>query len=162
MEEPFIIYEAEIFHVIGLLEELESLGGKSDLNTITTRTNMEYGDLQRVVKVAEKLGVVNTPGSDIELTDAGKKIAVSNTSLRKEIFRNILLDTDIFKNLLTYIENQPTKAISMEELENFIKMSIKGVDVQHAVKGLLNYTTFANILKYNRKNNTISLVKSKK
>ncbi len=161
MEEPFI-YDTEIFHIIGLLEELESLGGKSDLNTIITRTNMEYGDLQKVVRVAEELGVVNTPGSDIELTETGKKIAVSTTPVRKEIFRNILMNREIFRNLVTYIENQPTKSISMEEFENFIKMTFKGGELQHIIKGLLNYTTFANLLKYSRKNNTVSFVKPKK
>lgn len=161
MEEPFI-YETEIFHVIGLLEELESLGGKTDMNTLTTRTNMEYGELQKVLRVAEKLGVIYTPGSDVELTDLGKKIAVSNTPARKEIFKNILMNVDMFKNLITFIENRPSKSISIDELENFVKMFIVGEDSQNIIKGILNYTTFASMLKYNRKSNTISLVKAKK
>lgn len=162
MMEDVSIYDTDIFHIIGLLEELESLGGKSDLNTITGRTNMEYGDLQKIVKVAEKLGVINTPESDIELTEYGKKIAVSDTLRRKEIFKNLLSGIDIFKQLIGYINSQPSKTISTEELENYIKMHIGGADLQPVIKGLLNYATFANLLRLNRRTNTISIPKSKK
>ncbi len=155
------IYDTDVFHVIGLLEELESLGGKSDLNTITSRTNMEYGDLQKIVKVSEKLGVVNTPGSDIELTESGKKIAVSNIHSRKEIFRNLLANTDIFKHLIAYIDTQPSKSITMEELENYVKTHIPRAELQQVIKGLLNYATFANLLRLNRRTNTISIPKPK-
>lgn len=161
MEEAFI-YDTDIFHIIGLLEELESLGGKSDLNTITARTNMEYGDLQKIVKVSEKLGVISTPGADIELTESGKKIAVANTSSRKEIFKNILSNIDIFKQLLTYINEQPNKSISTQELENYVKVHFQGGEIQQIVKGLLNYATFANLLRINRRTNTVSIPKPKK
>ena len=60
--------------IVGLLEHLHARGGEEDVFHICDETNREFARVIAVVKAAEMLGFIETPGHLVVLTAKGKAI----------------------------------------------------------------------------------------
>ena len=53
--------------VMGLVELLKHKGGHADIYKLAQELQLEFGDTLKVIRAAELLGLVNTPGGDVVL-----------------------------------------------------------------------------------------------
>jgi NitT/TauT family transport system ATP-binding protein len=70
----------------GLLEILESRGGRDDLPELGRLLTFEVDDLLPIVDAVEMLGFAVVADADIELTAAGKALAGADIRTSKELF----------------------------------------------------------------------------
>ena len=60
---------------MGLLEHLNARGGEQDVFQICDETNREFARIIAIVKAAEMLDFIETPGHIVALTAKGKALA---------------------------------------------------------------------------------------
>src|SRR5690242_17470614 len=65
---------AQISEVLGLLEVLDDRKGKEKVWTLARDLSFDFGRLLMVIKAAEMLDFVYTPGTDVVLKLTGKKM----------------------------------------------------------------------------------------
>src|SRR5271155_4526383 len=82
--------------VFGLLELLEDRGGREDGYKIARDLNIRFGDLLKVMKAAEILGLVSTPAGDVQLEPLGKRFLEAGINDRKLIVREQLKKHGLF------------------------------------------------------------------
>ncbi|MHB8510675.1 MAG: ABC transporter ATP-binding protein [Actinomycetota bacterium] len=77
---------ASVGGMAGLLEVLQSTGGKEDLPDLATELNFEVDDLLPLVDALEMLGFAKVQEADIEMTDEGRAFFEADILKSKEIF----------------------------------------------------------------------------
>ena len=55
--------------IVGLLEVLDDHGGREDIYKLARELKYEFGELLTVLKAAEMVGFVHTPGGDVEIVE---------------------------------------------------------------------------------------------
>lgn len=111
---------AGISEILGLLEVLDDRKGREKVYTLARDLNFEFGNLLLVIKAAEMLDFVYTPGTDVVLKALGKKMIEIDMNSKKKILLNQLRKLSLFehvrKTLLAQEDNRMTKEKFMEAL----------------------------------------------
>jgi NitT/TauT family transport system ATP-binding protein len=144
-------------HLIGFLEALEDLGGKVDAAKIADELSLELDDLLPVIEVAELLGFLKVESGDILLTEEGLKFLSDGIRGRKKYIGERLLKLDLFKKLIEFINKKEDKAITKEELLNFLAEEIHEIDSEVASKWIIEWGRHGLLLRYSSKENKIEL-----
>ncbi len=144
-------------HLIGLLEALEDFGGKVDVAKIADDLSLELDDLLPVVEAAELLGFLRAESGDISLTDEGLKFLSDGTRGRKKHLGKRLLALNPFKKLIEFMSQKKEKAITKEELLNFLAKELHEVDSEAASKWIIEWGRHGLLLRYNSKEDRIKL-----
>src|SRR5262249_50523339 len=76
----------EITQIAGLLEQIQSAGGRVDLYRVAAAIDLQFDELLPVVEAVELLGFATVDAGDITLTPLGKKFAEADIQDRKDIF----------------------------------------------------------------------------
>jgi NitT/TauT family transport system ATP-binding protein len=99
--------------VIGLVS---MLGPQPEsLFALSTRLKKDFTTFLSVVKAAELIDLVETPGQTVRLTKAGQAFRSADLKGRKKIMRELLLSLKIFQHFDERIEAAETKEITEEE-----------------------------------------------
>ncbi|MCP8320222.1 MAG: AAA-associated domain-containing protein [archaeon] len=144
-------------HLIGLLEALEDFGGKVDVAKIAGDLSLELDDLLPVVEAGELLGFLRAESGDILLTDEGLKFLSDGTRGRKKHLGKRLLTLNPFKKLIEFISQKEEKAVTKEELSDFLAKELHEVDSEIAFKWVIEWGRHGLLLRYNSKEDKIKL-----
>jgi NitT/TauT family transport system ATP-binding protein len=99
--------------VMGLVQ---MLGAESEsLFALTTRLKKDFSTFLSVVKAAELIGLVETPGQTVRLTKAGTAFRAADTKGSKKLMRELLLDLKIFRHFSDRLEHAENHEITEEE-----------------------------------------------
>jgi NitT/TauT family transport system ATP-binding protein len=103
-----------IGEVMGLVQ---MLGTEAEsIFALTTRLKKEFTTLLSVIKAAELVDLVETPGQSVRLTKAGVAMRKADTKERKKLMHGLLLDLKIFKHFADRIEQSEGKELTEEEV----------------------------------------------
>src|SRR5262245_57138901 len=94
------IPQVGISRILGLLEVLDDAGGRYDVFRLARDINYELGDILMVIKAAEMLGFVETPGADVVLTSLGGKLLRARVNARKQLLKEQLKKLPIFRTVV--------------------------------------------------------------
>jgi NitT/TauT family transport system ATP-binding protein len=83
----------------GLLEFLNTRGGREDLFRIAADTNREFGEMIAIAKAAELLDLVETPKRMVVSTELGTAFEQAGPPERKAIWRAQLMSLRIFQEV---------------------------------------------------------------
>src|SRR6202158_936347 len=103
--------------VFGLLELLEDRGGREDGYKVARDLNFKFGDLLKVMKAAEILGLVSTPAGDAVLEPLGKQFLEAKINERKLIVREQLKKHGLFSYFIRLLRGQENKSLSKEVVD---------------------------------------------
>ncbi len=102
-----------IGEVMGLVQ---MLGAEPEsIFALTTRLKKEFTTLLSVIKAAELIDLVETPGQFVRLTKPGLALRQADTRERKRLMRGLLLDLKIFKHFDDRLRQAENKEITEEE-----------------------------------------------
>jgi NitT/TauT family transport system ATP-binding protein len=100
--------------VMGLVQ---MLGAESEsIFALATRLKKDFGTFLSVIKAAELIDLVETPGQAVRLTKAGMTFRNADTKERKKLMRDLLLDLKIFKHFDDRIAQSDHQEITEEEV----------------------------------------------
>ena len=95
--------------VIRLIEHLYARGGQQDVFHICDETNRPFASIIAVVKAAEMLDLIETPGHMVVLTPKGKEFAEAGLERRRAIWREQLLALQLFRTVYDVVLRSPEK-----------------------------------------------------
>ena len=143
---------AEVLGLMSLLGE-----DACDVFELAEKFGKEFGAVVRLVKAAELLGFVNTPGQDVEVTDLGKQLAAASTADQKRIVREQLMKMKIFELLVRLIKVQENHAITEEELLRELQAALPHEKPRPLFRTLLSWGRYAEIISYDQRRHILRL-----
>ena len=143
------IPEVEIGKVLGLVELLKSKGGHADIYRLAHELNMEFGDTLAVIRGAELLKLVHTPGGDVVLESLGDKVTKSSINQRKNIVKTQLELIPAFQKISQFLrEKDDHEAARTDVLEKVAEL-IPNENAEHSFAMIVNWGRYAELFGYN-------------
>src|SRR5277367_4115432 len=98
--------------VMGLVQMLRP--EPESIFALATRLKKDFSTFLSVIKAAELINLVETPGQSVRLTQAGIDFQKADTKQRKKLMHDLLLDLKIFQHFIDRIEHSEHKEITEE------------------------------------------------
>ncbi len=151
------IPSARTTEILGLLEILSDHGGQMDLFELDAITEYDFGRTITVVKAAEMLAFVDTPGDLVRLTDNGREMVAADQPEKKLLFRKRLLTLGLFAAVVRHLAAEPDVARSGDELKQFIAERLPGCAPADLFRTLVGWGRYAQIFHYDAQADELSL-----
>jgi NitT/TauT family transport system ATP-binding protein len=149
--------EIGISEILGLVELLKSKGGREDIYKLAAELKMEFGQMLTVIRGAEMLGLVHTPGGDVVLEPLGEKILRTRIKGRKAIVKEQLEKMELFMKLTSFLrENEDHQATRDQLLEKLAEL-IPNENSEQTFQTLVNWGRYAEMFGYNDDSQTFYL-----
>jgi NitT/TauT family transport system ATP-binding protein len=142
------IPHARASEIPGLLEVLSDHGGEQDLFELDAETSYNFGHTIAVVKSAEMLGFVDTPGDLVRLTDLGREMVTLSTPEKQVLFRRRLLTLGIFGELLRFLAADPDHPRSGDEVRTLLSKKLPGQSIGELFQTLVGWGRYGQIFEY--------------
>jgi NitT/TauT family transport system ATP-binding protein len=108
-----------ITKMMGLLEVLDDVGGKEDVFRLAREVNYEFGEILMVIKAAELLDLVVTPGGDVVVTATGARVLRARINPRKKLLKEQIKRLSLFQHVLRILkaseEGRVEREVFLEE-----------------------------------------------
>jgi NitT/TauT family transport system ATP-binding protein len=144
------IPDTNLPQVFGLLEVLDDRNGREDGYRLARDLNYDLGELLKVMKAGEILGLVDTPGGDIVLEPLGKKFLESDINERKVMLRERLRQHGLFNYLARVLKGQEDKSLDKEVVLEHLAMLLPDEDPERLFSTIVNWGRFAELFGYNK------------
>ena len=142
--------DAGLTLVFGLLELLEDRGGREDGYKIARDLNFKFGDLLKVMKAGEILGLVSTPAGDVVLEPLGKQFLDAKINERKLMVREQLKKHSLFSYFIRLLHGQEDKSLTKEVVLEHLAMLLPAEKPERQFQALVNWGRYAELFGYNK------------
>ena len=136
--------------VFGLLELLEDRGGREDGYKIARDLNFKFGDLLKVMKAAEILGLVSTPAGDVVLEPLGREFLAADMNTRKRIIREQLQKHSLFSYFVRLLRGREDHSLSKEVILEHLAMLLPDERPERMFATIVGWGRFAELFGYNK------------
>jgi NitT/TauT family transport system ATP-binding protein len=143
--------------IVGLLELLETRGGKEDVFRFAAAANKEFGHVIAVVKAAEMLNFVDTPKSTVILEPLGKRFVQASAPDRKAIWREQLLTLSLFREIHDVLRRQRKHRIDRDFILETIVIRLPQENYEQVFQTLVGWATFGDLFVYDEAKDMVAL-----
>lgn len=136
--------------LIGLLDLINSLGGKVDLARISIMLQTDVDILLPVVDLGEALGFLKVSNGDAELTEAGKKFIQASPSKKKLMLREAIKNIEPIATALKLAQKSGefTKEELINELDNKRFFEEESPDIDQFYSFILEWLLYTEVIHY--------------
>lgn len=106
--------------IIGMLEIIHDHGDAMNLFELEEFSEAELGQTIITVKAGELLGLVETPGNLVTLTDLGRTFLRSDVHARTKVLTDQILRLGLFKLIAQTISESPSGFVPARDMEHLI------------------------------------------
>jgi len=145
--------------VLGLMSLLGD--EPQDLFDLAEKFGKEFGAVVSIVKAAELLGFLETPGHDVQTTQLGRELTNASTADQKRIVREQLMKLKIFELLVRLIKVQEDQCLPSEELVRELTAALPHEKPRPLFRTLLSWGRYAEIISLDQRRHVIRLYESK-
>jgi NitT/TauT family transport system ATP-binding protein len=132
-----------------------------DLFDLAEKFGKEFGAVVRIVKAAELLGFVETPGQDVRITPLGNALTGASTEDQKRIIREQLMKLKIFELLVRLIKVQENQSLKSEELLRELQAALPHEKPRPLFRTLIGWGSYAEIVSLDQRKQVIRLYVAK-
>jgi len=143
------IPQVGISRVIGLLEVLDDAGGRYDVFRLARDVNYEFGEILRVLKGAEMLGLVETPGADVVLTSTGGQMLRGRVNNRKKLLKEQLKKLPIFRTVVEALQRSEDHRADEDAFLEIFAIHLPSEDPESTLKTVIDWGRYAELIGYN-------------
>lgn len=140
---------ASLGQTLGLCEVLDDRGGREDVYRLARDLSYEFGEMLCVLKAAEMLELVETPGGDVVLTPAGKRAIDLDVAGKKRLVKEQLSKLQIVQHFLKLLENAGG-SLDRETVLSELAIRLPQEDPERLFDTLLNWGRYADLFGYSR------------
>lgn len=137
-----------ISRIIGLLEVLDDAGGRYDVFRLARDINFEFGEILGVLKGAELLGLVETPGADVVLTSVGGQLLRAGINPRKQLLKEQVGKLSIFRAVVETLQSTGGRRAGEGEFLELFARQLPAEDPQALLKTVIDWGRYAELLGY--------------
>ena len=132
---------------IGLLEVLENEGAM-ELFELARQVDLEFTQLLLVVKAAELLGWVSTPGQRVEMTKEGRTFLAADINTRKQLLNARLRDIFVFNLIIQMLKQSENGEMSDEIILGELALHFPHERPQRILRTVVAWARYAELFKY--------------
>ncbi len=144
--------------VLGLLEILDDHGGKEDIYKLARELRDSFGELLLIIKAAEVLGFVDTPGGDLVMQPLGKQIIELPVNQKKKLIAGQIAKLPLFVHFRDFLLQHADHSASRKDILEEIGRVLPTERPKPQYDALLNWGRYAEIFSYSRDTDTFHLV----
>jgi len=141
---------AGISEVLGLLEVLDDRKGREKIYTLARDLNFDFGNLLLIIKAAEMLDFVYTPGAEAVLKALGKKMIETEMNAKKKLLLAQLRKLGLFKVVKAKLQENSESRVSQNEIIELIQTHLPKEKPDLVFETLINWGRFAEFLGYSQ------------
>lgn len=130
----------------GLLVLLDSHKGDEDVARLADDLDLEIDEILPSLDFAEALDLVTVDEGRATLTDPGRRFLAGTIRARKDIVREQLRRTTLFRTLMKALENAPEHQLSDPELMRLVEFTTAPSD--EVVQNIVNWGRYAELFRY--------------
>jgi len=132
--------------VMGLVQ---MLGAEPEsIFALATRLKKDFSTFLSVIKAAELIDLVETPGQTVRLTKSGLAFHHADVKQRKHLMHDLLLDLKIFKHFADRIDQSPDKEITEEEVLNDLTQLFPNERPKLLFRQLIGWARYAELFSF--------------
>jgi len=146
-----------ISRVLGLLETLDDRGGREPIGRLARDLHIEFGELLSVVKAAEMLDLVDTPGTDVVLKEAGKRTMELPMNEKKKTIRTKIRKLPLFAAIESLLRRQEDPQLPKDVLLEELAMWLPDENPETMFKTIVNWGRYAELFAYDADEERLSL-----
>ena len=154
---PVALPQIGISEILGLVELLKSKGGREDIYKLAAELQMEFGETLTVIRGAELLGLVHTPGGDVVIEAFGEKVSRSRINDRKALIKSQLGTIGVFASLCQYLREKEDHQATRDQLLEKLAEILPNEDSEHTFSTVVNWGRYAELFGYNDDSETFYL-----
>jgi len=132
--------------LMGLVQMLKP--EPENLFALATRLKKDFSTFLSVVKAAELIDLVETPGQTIRLTQSGIAFQKADLKNRKKLVHDLLLGLKIFKHLADRIDQSEAKEITEEEALHDLAQIFPNERPKILFKNLVGWARYAELFSF--------------
>jgi NitT/TauT family transport system ATP-binding protein len=146
-----------VSEILGLVELLKSKGGREDIYKLARELQLEFGDTLTVIRGAELLGLVNTPGGDVVIEPLGEKLTRARINGRKALIKGQIEKLPLFVKVMTFLKERDDHRASREQILEKLAELIPNENCEQTFTTLVNWGRYAELFGYNDDSQTFYL-----
>ncbi len=128
----------------------EDLGGRQDGYKLARDLNFKFGDLLKVMKAAEILGLVSTPAGDVVVEAIGKQFLEAKINQRKLLIREQLKSHSLFGYFIRLLRAQENRSVTKEAALEHLAMLLPKESPERTFRTMVNWGRYAELFGYNK------------
>lgn len=146
-----------ISEILGLVELLKTKGGREDIYKLANELKMEFGQTLTVIRGAELIGLVHTPGGDVVLESMGEKIIKAKIATRKEMVGEQLQKIPVFRKVREFLQEKEERQATRDEVLQKLAELIPNENAEQSFSALVNWGRYSALFGYNDDTETFYL-----
>lgn len=144
------IPQTGISHILGLCEVLDDRGGREDVYKLARELNYKFGELLVVLKAAEMLQLISTPGADVVLEPLGKKVIETDVNGKKAIVQAQMERLKVFQHFKRLLGNAPHEGVDKDTILEELAILFPSENPKTTFNTLINWGRYGDIFGYSR------------
>jgi len=132
--------------VMGLVQMLRP--EPESIFALATRLKKDFSTFLSVIKAAELIDLVETPGQSVRLTKAGIAFQKADPKQRKKMMHDLLLELKIFRHIYDKIEHADQKEITEEGVILDLVQFFPNERPKNLLKTLISWARYAELFSF--------------
>lgn len=143
--------------MLGLLVLLNAHKGSEDVALLADDLDLEIDEILPSLENAELLQLVKVTDGRVTFTDLGQRFVAASIRERKEILREQLKRTTLFKTLLRALDSAPAHYLTDEQLGQIVSFIPGPTD--EASQSIINWGRYAELFRYDAEEHRLVAVR---
>uniref|UniRef100_A0A832I429 ABC transporter ATP-binding protein n=1 Tax=Eiseniibacteriota bacterium TaxID=2212470 RepID=A0A832I429_UNCEI len=143
------IPQVGISKIIGLLEVLDDAGGRYDVFRLARDINYEFGEILQVIKAAEMLELVVTPGADVVLTATGNQLLRAKVNARKKLLREQVRKLPLFRTVVDALQRTEERRADEDAFLEIFALHLPAENAEAMLKTVIDWGRYTELIGYN-------------
>jgi NitT/TauT family transport system ATP-binding protein len=137
-----------ISKMMGLLEFLDDVGGKEDVFRLAREINYEFGEILMVIKAAELLDLVVTPGGDVVVTATGSRVLRAKINPRKKLLKEQIKRLSLFQLVLRILKSDEDQRAEREVFLEAFALHLPAENPANLLETVIDWGRYTELLGY--------------
>ena len=133
----------------GLLERLETVGGREDLAQVAEDLQLEADELLPLAEAADLLGLGDVEQGDLLLTENGQRFVAADVLERKDLFRQQVLENlDLIRQIVRDLDDAPDHSVPEERLLRPLEQTFSPEEARRQLDTAIDWGRYAELFAY--------------
>jgi len=150
------IARVSLSQVVGLVEALDEVGGEADVASIAQEVEMDLDRIGPIVDAAELLGLLTVNEGDLRVTSLSRKVLQANVRERKAIFRDILQEVPIFRQITEMVRNAG-RPVDRKDVLAALAAQVGARQSEDLLRALVYWGRYVELVQYDSNSEAFSL-----
>jgi NitT/TauT family transport system ATP-binding protein len=137
-----------ISKIIGLLEVLDDAGGRYDVFRLARDINYEFGEILQVIKAAELLDLVVTPGADVVLTGTGSALLRARVNERKRLLKGQLKRLPLFRTVVEALMRADDRRADEQAFLEIFALHLPAENAEALLQTVVDWGRYTELIGY--------------